>query len=87
MEIAIQSYALVDNHSITIYNTLPGKDVWAIRKGDNMCLSRDGKFEYEPMPSERTEQFFKNNRFTLDEAKAMLDNEKVSEIIRSLPRD
>lgn len=87
MEIVINSYALVDNPRITIFNTQSGKDVWAIRKDSNMCLTKDGKFEFEPRPSERTDVFFENSRFTLDEAKAMLDNVNVAEMLKKISKD
>jgi len=41
---------------------------YVVRQGD-CCLSRDGEFDYEPMPSERTEEFLEHHRFaSLEEA-------------------
>jgi hypothetical protein len=42
---------------------------WAVRRM-GACLSRGGKMTYEPQPSSRTAGFYKNHRFTLDEALA-----------------
>ena len=39
-----------------------GKDKWAIRQG-GMCLSVDGDWEYEPMPSSRDDEFLQRCRF------------------------
>jgi hypothetical protein len=45
-----------------------GPDRWAIRRGGN-ALGRDGEFEYEPLPSSRTEKFYRKYRFaTVEEA-------------------
>ena len=45
---------------------------WAIQRSwrESSCLNRDFEWEYQPSPSERDDDFFKRNRFTLDEAKA-----------------
>lgn len=36
---------------------------WAVRR-HNTCMNRQGEFGYEPMPSERDDQFLKDYRFT-----------------------
>lgn len=35
---------------------------WAVRRGSE-CLSIDGKWEYEPMPSNRNDEFYARFRF------------------------
>ena len=44
-----------------------GNDTWAITN-IGTCLNRDGHWEYEPRPSNRTDEFLKRTRFTLNEA-------------------
>lgn len=39
-----------------------GPDRYAVRK-DGLCLNKRGKWEYEPMPSSRTDAFLKRCRF------------------------
>src|SRR5690349_8926673 len=39
-----------------------GEDKWAVRKGSEV-LCKNGKWEYEPMPSNRTEAFLRRARF------------------------
>lgn len=53
----------------------PEKDVWAILDGGN-CRRRDGKWELERLPSNRTEEFIEQTRFTLDEA---MDEAKLAQ--------
>lgn len=31
---------------------------------DRLCISKDGKVDYEPMPSNRTDEFLENHRFS-----------------------
>lgn len=42
------------------------KAKWAVRDGGD-CLNKKGKFEYEPMPSSRTEDFLNRCRFSSTE--------------------
>lgn len=50
---------------------------WSIRRvGDNCCLNRDGRWEYEPQPSSRDDAFFARCRFaSLDDAVEFLRKE------------
>ena len=41
---------------------MDGSKLWALRM-DNWVLGKDKKFHYEPMPSNRTDEFIKNTRF------------------------
>ena len=50
-----------------------GKSGWAITKGA-VCLNKSGEWEYEPMPSHRTDAFIKHTRWaTPQEAFAFLE--------------
>jgi hypothetical protein len=44
-----------------------GDGRWAVCSGRS-CLNTDGDFEYEAMPSNRTDDFFVRCRFSFDEA-------------------
>ncbi|MEK6882476.1 MAG: hypothetical protein AABY22_22840 [Nanoarchaeota archaeon] len=46
-------------------------DIWKIKK-DCYTINIDGEFEYESLPSNRTEDYLKNNRFSLEKAKEIL---------------
>lgn len=43
-------------------------NIYAITDGSSCYDKEMNYFTYEPLPSSRTEEFFKNTRFTLDEA-------------------
>lgn len=56
---------------------------WAIRSDKGFVMNRDYEWEYEPFSSERTEDFLKRCRYTLDEAYEHLENlEKVQSSVR-----
>lgn len=42
-------------------------DQWAVLRG-SLCLSNGGKWDYEPIPSERTDAWKKRHRFPLETA-------------------
>jgi hypothetical protein len=44
---------------------------WAVLKRVGQCLGSDGRFVYEPSPSNRTDEFLAAHRFGLDEALAL----------------
>jgi hypothetical protein len=44
-----------------------GRDRWAVVHY-GQCLSRDGKWDYERIPSEREDEWLAEHRFSLDEA-------------------
>lgn len=48
------------NHSVTIEYRASNK--WAICDG-RRCLSKNGTFEFEPMPSSRDDEFLNRTRF------------------------
>ena len=41
-----------------------GQDAWAVVQMGRYVLLKSGGWEYEPMPSERTDEFIKNSRFS-----------------------
>jgi hypothetical protein len=49
-----------------------GHGKWAISDRFQNVMTVDGEWEYEPMPSSRTDDFIARTRFTLDEAFARL---------------
>ena len=44
------------------------EDIFAVVISDNYVLDTEGMETYEPLPSERSEQFIKDTRFTQQEA-------------------
>lgn len=52
---------------------------WAITKTSGLCLNRAGYWEWEPMPSSRTDEFLERCRFSLNEAREIL-NRKTGEL-------
>jgi hypothetical protein len=44
-----------------------GPDAWAVIH-HSRCLHRSGRWDYEPIPSSRTDRWIKSHRFPLDEA-------------------
>lgn len=50
------------NVEVTAVLNRDGEYWWAIRDGRN-CLSKSGRWQYEPSPSSRTDRFFKYCRF------------------------
>lgn len=49
-----------------------GKDKWAIRTHNQLCLGKNLEWDYEPLPSSRTEEWLKAHRFSLEEALTLL---------------
>lgn len=48
---------------------LDGSSLWAIRQPNGFCMNHKGEWDFEPLPSSRTEKFLKSFRFeTMDEA-------------------
>ena len=52
---------------------------WYVVKDEPNVLNRDGKWEYEPMPSNRTEEFIERTRFSMIEA-----CEKAADVIEKM---
>lgn len=63
----------VKRYNVTVRNMGPaqdkkgnpvGEDRWGIfREGNSSCLNKLGEWEYQPMPSSRTDDFYKRCRY------------------------
>lgn len=53
--------------SITVERRGPGDDRFAVLH-HGRCLSKDGKWDFEPMPSSRTDEWIIGHRFSLETA-------------------
>lgn len=69
--------------SLTIEWRGPGPDSWAVMH-HAYCLSKGGKWDYEPLPSSRTDAFIKRHRFTLAAAEHAARRELPKLIINGL---
>jgi hypothetical protein len=68
-DLKIMSYSLGEiRGELVLLDRVPGPagDRWAIRAW-GYCLNRDGKWDYEPMPSSRTDAFFARCRYATPE--------------------
>jgi hypothetical protein len=83
MEFITVAMALAHQYKVTVENSSPGKDVWAIRCRP-YCLTKDGEWTEEVAPAFRDEEFIKRTRFTLEEAKAILQTEKVIQLVSEI---
>lgn len=54
-----------DTYAITV--EARGNGLWAVLR-HRWCLGSDGEWEFEPIPSERTDEWLASHRFPLDEA-------------------
>ena len=48
------------------------KDLWAVMASGNR-LSKDLQWDYEPLPSSRTQEWIDNHSFTFPEARELLE--------------
>lgn len=55
-------------HTWNLTVELRGVDTWAVVMRGHSCLSSTGKWDLEPIPSDRTDEWIKAHRFTLEEA-------------------
>ena len=51
-----------------LYVEKRGAEQWAVTTASGCCVSTDLRSVYEPLPSNRSEEFMEKCRFTLDEA-------------------
>jgi hypothetical protein len=56
-----------DASSYEITVAYRGRGLWAVTRS-RMCLGGDGEWDWEPLPSERTEEWLLAHRFDLDTA-------------------
>lgn len=67
-------YELPDEANLESVKQINGHDLWAIRKNNN-CLNKNGEWEYEPMPSSRTDDFMERCRYkSIEEAYSTWDS-------------
>ena len=69
-EVSVFPDEVMDASTWTLSVEYRGADRWAVlaRAGSRTCLSRDGEWEWEISPSERTGEWLAEHRFSLDEA-------------------
>lgn len=58
-----------------------GEDRWAVLNVYGNCLSRSGKWDYEPQPSSRSDKWLARFRFSLDEAIQLAKDHVDSHVI------
>jgi hypothetical protein len=71
-----------DKHDWTITVEDGGSEYgWAVRKSARRCLNRDGEWEHEHIPSERSDEWLAEHRFpeaeAIERAKAAVDEIRV----------
>jgi len=59
---------LLATESIYIVRTKYGEDQWKVYRKGQICLNKDGDWEWESLPSERSDEFLERTRYTLEEA-------------------
>jgi len=57
----------IDAYSFAITVTYRGRGLWAVSR-HRRCLRRDGVWDFEPIPSDRTDEWLAEHRFTEAEA-------------------
>lgn len=77
MKLIPMTYAIKELQDIFLENRdpeqrHPDRSSWAIVSGSE-CMAKDGEWEYEPMPSNRDEDFFERCRYTYEEAVQALE--------------
>lgn len=58
----------IDADSFTIAVAWRGRDRWAVLLRGMWCLGTDGKWDHEPIPSERTDEWKATHRFDCETA-------------------
>ncbi len=63
------TYSLGDNNlykrpiTLEIREQIKGPDLWCIKMSGDWCLTKDLQWEWEPMPSSRSDEFIRRTRF------------------------
>lgn len=60
-------YDDINSEAFSIKVDYAGHGRWAVRSGSRCCAA-DGRWDYEPIPSERTDEWLAKYRFDLDTA-------------------
>lgn len=61
-------YDDIDSEAFSIQVDYAGHGRWAVRLRGSRCLAADGRWDWEPIPSERTDEWLAKYRFDLDTA-------------------
>lgn len=64
----------INHHSFAITVAYRGRGLWAVSR-HRQCLGRDGEWDWESLPSERTDEWLAEHRFPVDEAIALAKQE------------
>lgn len=75
-----------DASSWTLSVEYRGAGRWAVlqRAGSRSCLGRDGKWDWESLPSERADEWLAAHRFTLEEATELARQHAPSATVNGL---
>lgn len=75
-EVSVFPDEFADASTWTLAVEYRGADRWAVlaSAGSRTCLNRDGEWVWEISPSERTDEWLAEHRFTLDEALLLARN-------------
>jgi hypothetical protein len=78
----------IDKYNIIILEAttygIDGPISWAIKK-NGFCLNKNSKFfEYEPLPSSRTEIYYRNHRFPTKEEAFEFYNKNENKILKHI---
>jgi hypothetical protein len=74
----VEKYFHTKPETVTLELRVPLKGLWvALWRGD--CLNRDLTWEYEPLPSNRSDEFLARTRFSLSEALTLLGRSDLVE--------
>jgi hypothetical protein len=61
-------YDDINSDAFNIKVDYAGHGRWAVRLRGSRCLAADGRWDWEPIPSERTDEWLAKYRFDLDTA-------------------
>lgn len=62
-----------ERHNFTLRVVRRGGDRWAVVNRMDYCLSSAGKWDYEPLPSSRTDEWKADHRFARSDAVALAE--------------
>lgn len=73
-EVTAYPYDDANRESYSLRVEHRGGNRWAVTRG-RLCFARNGGATWEPIPSERTDEWLANYRFTFHEAMAVAERE------------
>ena len=59
-----------------------GKEKWVIKTHNGLCLDRKLEWDYEPLPSSRTDERLSGHRFSLTEALILLGRADLAAVVK-----